>query len=153
MDAWIDGGLPSSESFEVLAKAGLRGRIQALDIELKELAEKDAPRARTLARELEKLREEMDASRLVFTVTALAEDRNRELMEKMKEDGDQEAYTYQVLSEQLEPKITPEQIKRLATKIGPGYFAQTFLASSQRVQQGLGVTVPFSSTAFSILNT
>ena len=62
---------------------------------------------------------------------------------------DEEERTFAIMAEQIiaPAGMTPEKVRAIRDAIGDGYFAQTLTATCLAAQQGLGVTVPFSSAA------
>lgn len=150
LDAWIDGTLRPTVSVEVYGKAGLKGRIQRLDADLR--AATDPAQQRALAQQVEDLRADMEASRRVFTLAGIDDERVEAISKAHADDPDELAAPFAILAEQtVDPKLTVAQLRKLAAGLGTGYFAQTFLAASTQVQAGLGVTVPFSSAASQVL--
>ena len=152
VEAWLSGATRVTKYVDVYGKPGLQADIDELDSRLRR--ETDEQEQSALAERIESLRAEMEASRIGFRFQAITEARASDLREQRDEDGDDDlAGAYRCLAAQcLNPALTAEQMRRLCDALGEGYFSQTVLAAANAAQQGLGVTVPFSSAASRVLS-
>lgn len=144
LDQWLAGAMRAVKHVTVYGKAGLQGEIDELDDRLRDVDEDEKVE---IAREIERLQDEMRASALSFKLTSVPSERITALTKRHK--GDEDMQMAAMLAEQcLSPAgMTPEKMLAVRDAIGEGYFLQTIVAAASQAQQGLGVTVPFSSAA------
>lgn len=144
VDEWLSGVTRVTKMVEVYGRPHLQAEIDELDA-LASDAEGDE--RDDLHAQADELREEMEASRVRFKVASLREERV-EVIRKQFKPKDLEGPTFAIMSEQIvHPVMTADQLRALRDAIGDGYFAQTLTATCLAAQQGLAVTVPFSSAA------
>lgn len=148
LDKWLSGTTRIVKYVDIYGKPGLQAEIDELDSLLRRT--EDTTERHAIAERIEALRTEMEASRVGFKFTSLADERVTALRDEHKDDED---YALAVAAEQC---VTPagftlERMRALFAAIGEGYFAQTVLATANAAQQGMGVTVPFSSAASAAL--
>lgn len=149
LDAWLAGASGFTVYAEAYGRPDLHGTIQRLDAELRR--ERDDTRKRALAEQIKSARATMEGSRVGFTFRGIPADRAKELE---KAHADPDAYAFAVLAEQcVEPAgLTPEAFRAMRDAWGEGVFVQAIMAPANQAQQGLGVSVPFSSAASLILS-
>lgn len=150
LDQWLSGTMRVTKYVDVYGKPGLQAEIDELDSQLRRT--EDERVRREVAESIEALRAEMEASRVGFKFTSLSDARVDELRDQYKgEDALTSALA--ILAEHVEQPADPLQghALRLDALLGEGYFAQTIIATGNSAQQGLGVTVPFSSAASAAL--
>lgn len=143
LDAWLSGTMRVVKYVTVYGKAGLQAEIDALDAEA--LQASDSERAELLAR-AEALREEMQRSAVGFKMAAISAEQMDRITAKYEDEGD--AVSEILAAQCIAPAgMTAEKMAILQERVGDGYFRQTILAAALAAQQGIGVTVPFSSAA------
>ena len=136
---------------DVYGKPGLQAEIDELDSRLN--SETATPVRQALAERIEALRDEMNASKIGFKFQAIPEAEASDL--RAAQPGDDElSSAYRCIAAQcVTPgNLTADDIRALASALGEGYFVQTILTTANSAQQGLGVTVPFSSAASRVLS-
>ncbi len=143
LDEWLAGASRVTKFVEVYGRPHLQAEIDELDA-LAADAESDDERDDLRAR-ADALREEMEASRARFKVSSIPDERVEAIRKKVK---DQEAAAFAIMAEQfVSPPMTADVLTSIRDAIGDGYFAQTITSACVAAQQGLAVTVPFSSAA------
>ena len=152
IDAWLSGAARVVKYVDVYGKPGLQAEIDELDSRLQRPV--DERQAAEMAGQIEALRAEMEASRVGFKFTAIPEAEAAALREQRDGEDDHLLGAFRCLAAQclLPAGMTADRMRRLCDAVGEGYFAQTVLATANAAQQGLGVTVPFSSAASRVLN-
>ena len=143
LDEWLAGASRVTKFVEVYGKPHLQAEIDELEALAADADETD--RDEILER-ADVLRDEMESSRARFKVASIPDERVESIRRKVK---DEEERTFAIMAEQIiaPAGMTPEKVRAIRDAIGDGYFAQTLTAICLAAQQGLGVTVPFSSAA------
>ena len=143
LDEWLAGASRVTKFVEVYGKPHLQAEIDELEALAADADEAD--RDEILER-ADALRDEMESSRARFKITSIPDERIESIRRKVK---DEEERTFAIMAEQIiaPAGMTPEKVRAIRDAIGDGYFAQTLTATCLAAQQGLGVTVPFSSAA------
>lgn len=145
LDKYIAGSMRVTKYVDVYFRPGLQAEIDELDARLS--ASSDDEESAELAVEIEKLRGEMADSRVGFKFASVPEEQLEKLRKKWK--GEDEEFGFQVLAAQCvqPPGLDSAGFRRMRDALGEGYLSQTIIACANAAQQGLGVTVPFSSAS------
>lgn len=144
VDAWLSGATRVTKMVEFYAKTALHGEIDYLD---SLAADAEGDERDDLNSRADALREEMKASLVRFMISSIPE-RRVDAITKQFKPKDAEGRTFAVMAEQIvSPAMTAEQLETLRDAVGDGYFAQTLVATCLAAQQGISVSVPFSSAA------
>jgi len=143
LDKWLAGVSRVTKFVEVYGKPHLQAEIDELDALAGDADESVRDDILTRA---DALRDEMTCSRARFKISSVPDERVEEIRSKVEGD---EARTFAIMAEQIISPVgmTPEKLRAIRDGIGDGYFAQTITATCLAAQQGLAVTVPFSSAA------
>ncbi len=143
LDEWLAGASRVTKFVEVYGKPHLQAEIDELEALA---ADADEPERDEILERADALRDEMESSRARFKITSIPDERIEEIRRKVKGEEDR---SFAVMAEQITspPGMTPAKARAIRDAIGDGYFAQTLTATCLAAQQGLGVTVPFSSAA------
>ena len=146
VDEWLAGASRVTKMVEVYGKPHLQAEIDELDARLRSDT-LDGSERHDVADRVEALRAEMTASRAVFKFSSIPDEKVEAIRKRHK--GDEIAGAMEILAAQcVQPSgMTGGGMARIKDTIGEGYFAQTILTTASLAQQGLGVTVPFSSAA------
>ncbi|MBK8758835.1 MAG: hypothetical protein IPM08_17485 [Actinomycetales bacterium] len=88
----------------------------------------------------------MEASLARFKVSSIPEERVEEIRKKVKDQEDRGLRGHG-RAVHIPARMTPDLVRAIQDAIGDGYFAQTITSACLAAQQGLAVTVPFSSAA------
>lgn len=142
VDEWLAGASRVTKMVEVYGKPHLQAEIDELDALAADAEGDERDELNTRA---DALREEMEASLARFKVSSIPEERVEAIRKKVK---DPEAVAFAIMAEQfISPPMTADLLRSIRDAIGDGYFAQTITSACLAAQQGLAVTVPFSSAA------
>jgi hypothetical protein len=130
-DAWLDGAERPARSVTVYQKAGLIADLDALESKIlaaedegesQERGLSEQSESHRLTAEYQRLAQQFHASALTIKVQGHDEEEKRNLARANKDNED---VAYVVLADAIQfPKVTPEQVKRLASKIGEVQFSQ-----------------------------
>jgi len=129
-DAWLEGAERPERAVTVYQKAGLIADLDRLEAEIRNADddEVDGPSmgggVGKLHAEYAKLAKQFHDSALTIRIKGHDEDEKREIAKANPDLGPGEL-GYIILADALvSPKVTPEQLKRLAKKIGEAQFNQ-----------------------------
>jgi hypothetical protein len=130
-DAWLDGAERPARSVTVYQRAGLIAELGALEdrilaaddeAESQERGLSEQSESQRLTAEYQRLAQQFHASALVIKVQGHDEEEKREIARANKDNED---VAYVVLADAIQsPRVTPEQVKRLAAKVGEVQFGQ-----------------------------
>ena len=152
VDAWLDGAERPARSVTVYQKAGLIADLDALEARIlaaeDDVEEVDGPSAGgsasgKLRAEYAKLAQQFHDSALTIRVQGHDEDEKREFA---KENQGLEAgeLGYIILADAItSPKVTADQLKRLAKKIGEAQFNQIPAAYQRACSEVPAVSADF----------
>ena len=156
LDSWIDGAKLPEKSVTVYGRADLAARYYELEQQLSD--ERNNPDERlggntpaTIAAEMTKVRDAMQASALTFTFRAILDDETA----KAKKDhpANEDARTYAILALQaINPKVPAEKWPMIRSKIGEGQF-MALLEAAASASYDRTVSVPFSLAHSAALST
>jgi hypothetical protein len=135
-DAWLEGAERPERAVTVYQKAGLIADLDRLAEQINNADEDedvDGPSmgggVGKLRAEYQKLAKQFHDSALTIRVQGHDEDEKREIAQANKGDED---IAYIVLADAIQsPRATPEQLKKLAKKIGEVQFSQILTAYHQ----------------------
>lgn len=149
LDAWLSGAMRPVKYAEVYGKAHLQAEIDELDAKLRRTS--DGDERVEIAGHIEALRAEMSASLLRLKFTSIPADDVDKIEAEHKDDTVRRA-EHIVAAQCIEPAgMTGDRMRRMREALGDGYWFATVLAAANQAQQGLGITVPFSSAASAAL--
>lgn len=132
VDAWLDGYQPATETVTIYQRADLRARYTVLEAALAQVGTQPddtmETRARELLAEIGQVSSEMEASAKSFTVRGCGYERWVELMvahpptdeerEQRPNEPVGEAFqAHATASCVVEPELTPDQVRKLRTKL------------------------------------
>lgn len=150
-DAWLEGAERPERAVTVYQKAGLIADLDRLEAQIlaaDDSEDADGPSmgggAGKLRAEYQKLAQQFHDSALTFVVQGRDDAEKAELLKSNKDAVERGEFGYVVLADAiLSPQVTPEQLKRLAAKIGEAQFNQLAIAYQKASTEVPAVSADF----------
>ena len=150
-DAWLEGAERPERAVTVYQRASLIADLDALEAKIlaaDEDGDVDGPSMgggpAKLRAEYAKLAQQFHDSALTFRVQGRDEAEKAELVKSSKEAIAAGEFGYVVLADAIiSPKVTPEQLKRLAAKVGETQFNQLAVAYQRASTEVPAVSADF----------